>query len=98
MKRVESQELQTIVASDIGLSLELNYRDNQTSQSHYLFKVVADEATEELFVQVENKGQLFELPVTELERFIKSAKSEVHSDSWLNENVFHSENEHNKPL
>ena len=98
MKRIESQELQTIVASDIGLSLELNYRDNQTSQSHFLFKVVADEATEELFVQLENKGQLFELPVAELEKFIKSAKSEVHSDSWLNENVFHSENEHNNLL
>ncbi|GEM_PF-3593891 len=98
MKRIESQELQTIVASDIGLSLELNYRDSQTSQSHYLFKVVADDTTEELYVRLENKGQLLELPVAELERFLKSAKSEVHSDSWLNENVFHSEYEHNKPL
>ena len=98
MKRIESQELRTIVTSDIGLSLELNYRDKQTSQSHFLFKVVADDTTEELFVQIENNGQLFELPVAVLERFLKSAKSEVHSDSWLNENVFHSENEHNKPL
>lgn len=63
-----------------GMRLELSCTLH--NREHYLASFVAEELTEDLFLELSVSGEKIRIPVEILEAAIASAKKDVHSESW----------------
>ncbi|WP_026304867.1 hypothetical protein ACJJIP_07865 [Microbulbifer sp. VTAC004] len=95
MKRIKDDEVKTQVVSDFGMTMELYIETGNASidkrVDYPLFKVYADEETEEKYVEISSGGQLIQLPIEAVKKFLLTAETEVHSEAWYDKNVFNQE-------
>jgi len=63
-----------------GIRLELSC--NVHNKDHYFASFVADEITENLFLELFVAGQSIRVPIETFETAIAEAKKDVHSESW----------------
>lgn len=95
MKRIKEDEVKTQVVSDFGMTLELFVETGDHSINNAidypLFKIYADEETEEKYLEVSSGGQLIQLPIEKVKQFLLAAETEVHSEAWYDKNVFNRE-------
>ena len=63
-----------------GMQLELSCEIS--GQERYLASFVADDTDETLFFELVVSGHRVRIPVSQLESLIAAAKTDVHSESW----------------
>lgn len=90
--RFEQQDIDMCYVSDLGMTVELvvnakRARDSD-SVAHPLFKILADEQTEALYLEIESHGKLVQVPVSSIMEMLAAAKIDVHSEHWFDEHVF----------
>lgn len=95
MKRIKEDEVKTQVVSDFGMTMELFVQTGDhaidNAVDYPLFKVYADDETEEKYLEVSSGGQLIQLPIEKVKQFLLAAETEVHSEAWYDKNVFNRE-------
>ncbi|AJQ93378.1 hypothetical protein [Gynuella sunshinyii] len=90
MKRFKKEEVKSQVVSDFGMTAEL-YIEACQNIDYPLFKVYADEETEEKYVELSSGNKVIQIPLESLQDFLSFADKEVHSESWYDKNVFNQE-------
>ncbi|WP_223788194.1 hypothetical protein [Marinicella meishanensis] len=90
--RLEQQDMGMTWVSDFGMTLELHTKVSYTKAgdpiAYPLFKIYADEQTEEQYMEIESRGKLVQVPISCIKQMIQAAQSGVHSEYWFDEHVF----------
>ena len=88
MKRFEEKDIKTQIVSDFGMTLELYIETDDKSIDYPLLKIYADETTEEKYLEMSSGENLIQIPVAKVKALLELAESEVHSESWYEQNIF----------
>jgi hypothetical protein len=71
---------------DQGKQLAINFSDSTTSYD--VLTILADDKDESLWIELEVGNSLVQIPIEIVERAIKLAREDVHSESWYEKNVY----------
>ena len=92
MKRFAEKDIKTQIVSDFGMTIELfietGNKDTDQSVEYPLLKIYADETTEKKYLEIPSGEGFVQIPLDSVTSFIEAGKTEVHSESWYDKNVF----------
>lgn len=92
IQRFEQRDIDMCFVSDLGMTLELSVNSKRArgsdSVAYPLLKILADEQTEALYLEIESHGKLVQVPVSSIQKMIDAAQVDVHSEHWFDEHVF----------
>ena len=91
-KRLGKINLQWFGSVDQGKQLELIAADSKGKEAegypYPLATIIADDSTEELFLELNLGEEAVQIPVEEVKKAFLAAVGEVHSEKWYEKNVY----------